>query len=226
MATIRIPQDQWTGFEKLVALDDESVRTLATALREDFPGLSNPPALAEMASRAVGISLADAEDVMGVLATLYILRARRESPIPDFIEELYQALDEAGTEGLAFSEYDRARFGDRLALLLDVESISVESKAVDVQYDNERTFHSARIVTDIRPIFGSDPQEPPTGAVIVHMLRITYRERNRTRDLFVALDSEDVGTLSELAKRAHSKATSLKSFLAGTELPYMGPDEG
>ena len=127
---------------------------LASSLRESFPGLNDQDALAEIASSATGMSASDATDMMGVLSTLYILRARRDSPIPDFVEDVAQALDEAGVEGLGLSNEDRERFKDRLAALLDVESASIESKAADVQFENERTFHSARIVTDLRPTLG------------------------------------------------------------------------
>lgn len=224
MAALRIPQEQWAGFEKLVALDDESLRALASTLREEFPGLNKPDVLAEIASSATGISLADARDVMDILVTLYILRARQESPIPDFVEDVSQAMDEADAEGLKLSGDDRTRFKDRLAELLDIQSASVESKAADIQFENERTFHSARIVTDVRPIFGTDPEAAPIGSIIVHMLRITYRERTRLRDVIVALDTEDVSTLGDLANRAELKAKSLKSSLQGTEFPVISLD--
>jgi hypothetical protein len=224
MATLRIPENQLGGFEKLIALDDEHVWALASALRDEYPGLNDSSALAEIASSAASISLADANDVVGVLVALYILRARHELSIPDFVEDVCKALDEADAEGLKLSGEDRDRFKDHLAGLLSIEPISVESKALDVQYENERTFQGARIMTDIRPIFGPDPEDPPTGAVIVHTLRITYRERNRMRDLEIALDAEDVSTMRDLLDRADSKASSIKAFLARTELPYIGLD--
>lgn len=221
MATLKIPQEQWAGFEKLVALDDATLRTLATALREQFPGLNKPDVLAEIASSAANISSADANDMMEVLITLYILRSRQESPVPDFVKDVSRAMDETEAEGLKLSGDDRDRFQDRLAELLSIESATVESKAIDVQFENEHTFHSARIVTDVRPIFGPDPEDAPIGAVIVHMLKITYRERTRMRDLFVALDTEDVSTLGDLADRADLKAKSLKAFLAKAGLPLI-----
>lgn len=226
MATLRIPPEQESGFEKLIALDDESVRALAATLREEFPGFNNHDALSEIASRATGISLAEASEVMGVLAALYLLQARSEVSTSEFVEDVCQALDEADTEVLRLSGEARDHFKGRLTELLNIESVGVESKAVDVQHEAERTFHSARIMTDIRPVFGSSPESLPTGAVVVHTLRITYRERNRLKDLFVALDTEDVDTLEELADRANLKAKSLKAFLAGTPLSYIDLDRG
>src|SRR5215208_1988902 len=135
MATLRIPQEQWAGFEKLVAVDDESLRALASTLREEFPGLNKHDALAELTSRATSISYADARDVMGVLTTLYLLRARQETSIPDFVEDVLQAMDQANAEELKLSGNVRDRFRGRLADLLNVQSASVESKAVDVQFE-------------------------------------------------------------------------------------------
>lgn len=221
MATLRIPEEQQDGFKKLAALSDESVKALTLSLEERFPGLNDSETLADIASSATGISSADADAVMRVLTTLYVLRARREALIPAFVEDVAQAMDESDVEGLRLSDEDRARFKDRLAELLNVESVSTESKAIDVQYENDHVFHSARIVTDLRPIFGPNPEDAPVGAVIVHMLRITYRERTRLRNVFVALDTEDVGKLGDVANRADLKAKSLKAFLQGTELPLI-----
>lgn len=194
---------------------------MVSLLREEFPGLNDSDALAELASRATDLSSEDASDIVEVLTTLYILRARHESSIPDFVEDVGRALAEAEGEELKLSGEDFDRFKDRLTELLGVELFGIESKALDVQFENERTFRSARIVTEIRPIFGPDPQDPPTGAVIVHMLRITYGERNRSRDFFVALDAEDASTLGKLLDRADVKTQSLKSFLALTGLPHI-----
>lgn len=225
MATIKIPQEQLSGFRKLVALNNESAQDITAALKEEFPGLSDSEALTEIVSRAANIPSPDASEIAQVLTALYMLRARRETSIPEFVEDVILALDESGDEELELPEEKRSRFKQQLAELLSVEAFSTESKAVDVQFENDRTFYGARIVTDVRPLFGPDPEEPPTGAVIVHMLKITYRERNRTRDLFVSLDTNDLSTLTNVIDRANSKAENLKSFLTESGLPYISLDE-
>lgn len=140
MATLRIPREQQIGFKKLIVLDDESVRALTSALRDEFPGLNNPDAISEMAASATGISSTDADELMGTLGALYVLRTRHESTIPDFVDDVCRALEETDVKELELSGDARERFKDRLALLLSVESISIESKAADLQYDNEHTY--------------------------------------------------------------------------------------
>jgi hypothetical protein len=224
MVTIRIPQEQLSGFRKLVALDSESVRNIAAALKEDFPGLGDSDALTHKVSGAADIPSPDAREIVQVLTSLYMLRARREALVPEFVQDAIEALDESGNEELKLSEEERIQFKEKLAELLSVEEFSTESKAVDVQFENDRTFYGARIVTDVRPLFGPDPEEPPTGAVIIHMLKITYRERNRTKDLFVSLDTDDLDTLTKAIERANSKTENLKSFLSASGLPYIRLD--
>lgn len=221
MATFKIPSEYQSGFKKLVALEEEPMQDLLSALREEPPALYPPELSRRVASRVDTIPRDDVNDIVEVLVSLYLLRARHESSIPETAEDICQAMDRSGIEELKLSGEEREHFKERLIELLDVQSVDIGSKAVEVLFENERSLQSARVVTDIRPIFGSDADDPMAGAVIVHMLKLTYFEQNELRSFFVALDAQDVDTLREVLDRAHSKAENLRSFLAATEIPYV-----
>lgn len=223
MAAFTIPRGHQTRFKvfKRVVLDNKSVQELLLVLGEETSVIEDPELSSKIASRVTTISPRDIDDVIEVLIVLYLLQARYESPVSEFAEDICRAMDESDVEELRLSDDERSRFKDRLIELLHLEAVSVGAKAIDLQRENERTFSDARIVTDIRPIFGTDLEETPAQAVIVHILKISYRERNRSRDFFVALDAADVSTLSRLLDRANSKAGNLKSFLDRTEMSYV-----
>ena len=86
--------------------------------------------------------------------------------------------------------------------------------------DRENTYCRARIISDLRPIFGSNVRQSPKAVLVAHMLRITYHHGSRgtLKDLFLTLRTEDLDQLSELIERARSKADSLHAFTAAADL--------
>ncbi len=161
---------------------------------------------------------------MGVLLPLYLLQECYEVSTPEMVEDVCQAMDQSDDENLRLSGEQRERFRGYLIELLNVESVRVGAKALEVLFENQRSFIGARIVTEVRPIFGSHPEDTPERALIVHMLKVTYREQGQDKDFFVALDTTDVGTLSNVLDRADTKAESLKAFLERTRVSYIDPE--
>jgi hypothetical protein len=224
MAPLRIPKENEVGLKKLAALDDESVRELASTLREVSPVLSPTELSSKVASEVDTIPRRDIDDIVGVLLPLYLVREAREASTPEIAEDVCQFMDQSDDNELRLSSNDRARFKTYLVELLDVETVRLGSKALEMLFENQRSFLSARIVTEVRPIFGSHPEDTPAGALIVHMLKITYREEGQNKEFFVALDTTDVDKLGNVLDRADKKAESLKAFLDRSRVSYIDPE--
>ena len=142
------------------------------------------------------------------------------SPL-DFAEEICKAIEESKSDVLKIPAGRREDLRQRLAKLLGYEnSLGVTSKALDVMTEHERILCGARIVTDIRPVFGR-PTDKPTAAVIVHNLKISYHQDDEHREFYVALDTEDVVRLRTLLERAEMKAQSLEALLQRAATPYL-----
>ena len=84
---------------------------------------------------------------------------------------------------------------------------------MDVATDDERIFCHARILTDMRPVFGSEIESGPAGMVIVHLMKIAFHDATSKdhKEFYVSLDSDDLQTLKKIAERAEVKASTLKS---------------
>jgi hypothetical protein len=91
----------------------------------------------------------------------------------------------------------------------------VAVKAKELQMEAERTFCDARVITDLRPVFGGNVAESPTSMVIVHTLKVGYHGTNsaRHRELFMSLDADDIAKLKKVLDRAEEKTKTLKSKL-------------
>jgi hypothetical protein len=95
------------------------------------------------------------------------------------------------------------------------------TKAYDLQTEGERTFCDARILTDLRPVFGKDIASGPAGMVIIHRLKLGYHNsEGEHRTFYIALDAEDLVTLKKAIDRAELKARSLKSIVK--DVPFLG----
>ncbi len=129
-------------------------------------------------------------------------------------DDLCEAMNEV--DELKLTEERRASFKERMIRLLGIESLGTFAKAKDLQAENERTFCDARILTDLRPVFGKSIQDGPKGLVIVHLLKLGYhQDQGEHESFFVALDAEDLNTLKAVIERAEIKAEVIKSKISG-----------
>jgi hypothetical protein len=90
--------------------------------------------------------------------------------------------------------------------------------------EEERIFYSARILTDIRPIF-NEAGNLIEAAVIVHNLKIHFGENGDETDFYVALDTSDIQALREVLDRADEKAKQLQSLLQRSQISYLDAEE-
>jgi hypothetical protein len=119
----------------------------------------------------------------------------------------------ATSDSLKLAPEEAALLARRIEILANPPAIGVTAKAADVAREHERIFHSARILTDIRPVFDDDASNPPVGAVVTHTLRIDSFTKGSMEDYFVALDTRDLIQLQTIVNRAIEKNRSLNRVL-------------
>ncbi|MBA3426745.1 MAG: hypothetical protein H0U04_19895 [Rubrobacter sp.] len=223
MAGLRIPQEYQRSFAEIRGLDEEQVQEFVSALESESPTVNRADLHTRVASNVDTIARSDLDRLLDTLVSLYALREGMGLGIPDFAEAVCEAMDESGAEELRLDdEVERDLFKARLVQLLGINSLDTSAKANDLQYEHERTVHGpVRVLTDIRPIFGPDPENEPESAVIVHTLKISYHEGRQIKEFFLALDPEQVDELIGVLERASLKSESLKRMLAGTDVSYI-----
>ena len=218
---VRIPQQYQTGLAKLRMLSEDSVQELITALKDAPLTVSTDSLLSELRSRVSTIAPNDIGAIVPAILSLYSLQDQLDSSTPDVAESIVRAMEESEVGDPEFTGQEHDLLRDRLVALLSLDSLDVAGKASNLLFEHEHPLREARIITDIRPVFGTNPEEPPTGAIIVHMLKLGYYNGSVYKDLFVALDANDVRLLQDLLARADSKAEALKSVLETAKVPYV-----
>lgn len=229
MAKLNIPEKYRPGVSKIRQLSESNVRDIRAALDGILTGgaseedLASSKKLGEIATAATAsITHADASDLKKVgeaLVALYTVKSMRDVSIEDFADRVSDAMVSLDQEDLRLPLAEREQFKQKLIILLSADVFGIISKVIDLQTDDERVFCHARILTDLRPVFGSRIEDGPRGMVVVHLLKIGYHAGSEDHhEFFVSLDLNDLQTLRKIIDRAEAKARSLKSAVTNVSL--------
>lgn len=211
MARLYLADSQRRTLARLGLLTEDE----ATRLVETFDELDAYLTVDELANQAMHAATA-LDHVDEVIVTLLGLTSETRYLEP---EEVAQLLREA-LEGE--TTVDVSRVVDVIARLTSSRALRTSANAHEVLAQHDRNFQSARIFTDLRPLFGEDPERPPSGAVIVEMLQLkTWSGDGRTETLRVAMDRTDLLELRAVIDRAIKKTDSLRRLMEDSGVAYF-----
>ncbi|HEX5851763.1 MAG TPA: hypothetical protein VFY36_01605 [Solirubrobacteraceae bacterium] len=210
---LRIPEPYVPGLTAVAALDPKVADELLAAV-QTVPHLLTTSRLVEHVRDKVP-ALDKAEDVLDALLSLTTLLPEGG----DGVSEL--ARDVAESPDLDLDEAARHELVQRLEGLLGVDSFVLAARASEIVTEFPKVFHEARILTDLRPVFGPDPTRGPQAALLVATLKLEYHLADGPVDVdFFALDYSDLLRLREIVDRAIAKHTSLRGLIDKMDLPY------
>lgn len=182
---------------------------------------SSPQEMSAIIANSVpSIAKADLDKVIDILYSLYHVREFSELNKNSFTKELVETVREHAEPKISDEELPliQQRFKD----LLSLKTLESISKAIGLQREEERTYCEAKIISDIRPVFGDDVKSKPVGAAITHTLKIGYHENEGHKEFYIVLDGVDLNELERVIKRAQDKAESLTEVLSGVGIPRLG----
>ncbi|MFN0106141.1 MAG: hypothetical protein ACKV2U_29130 [Bryobacteraceae bacterium] len=216
---LEIPSEDTGSITTIKELSAASLGKFVTAL-EDAPPVADPRQMAEHIAKQIP-ALA-VERLTAVLRTLYMLYHVRElSGVKPsrFLDDLIDGI--RNNSALKVTERDISKLRSILEKLMGIDTLSTISKAARLHRDGERLYRSAKILSDIRPIFGRDPSVRPVGAVLTHTLKVGYHEGSEHREFHLILDSDDLAALDEVVRRAQTKDKTLRALLKDAKLPSL-----
>ncbi len=226
MSALDIFDEYEDGIKLLLNMNDERGQPFIKALSESKPTLYIENLIESVSKKLENVvTPSDVKDMMEGLLALYGVRDSSDIETSKFIEYLEIAITESGNfSNISKDELQVSK--PLIAKLLDLdEPLSVASKAFNILLEHERVFLGSKILTDIRPIFNNRKIESPFGAVIVHMLKIGYREGSESKEFFVALDTSDINKLEEVLKRAKDKEKAIQPLLKRADVAYLDIEE-
>jgi hypothetical protein len=217
---LEIPRENLPAIGKILKLSDAAMDELINAL-SSATITAEPSAMAEKITESIpSIPRGDLADIVDTLYSLYHVREFSEVRPPRFVRDLVETLLQNSDFGL--KKEDASAVGKRFHRLLNVDTLNVLSKAIRLQRDTARVYSFAKIISDVRPVFGDEVSKGAISAVITHTLKLGYYEGGEYREFFIVLDEADLINLQEVIERAHEKSETLDGLLKKSGLPRLG----
>jgi len=213
-----LPVAMRPALEVIADLPDDAVDELRSVLERHPEVLFSRQAAMKQAATLRKVPRDQAESLMETTVPLVYFKGAHGKSTAELIADVNALLGRAGKGKAALTADQQGRLEKNLSRLLDSSSLTQAAKAIAVATDCPRLFTEARVISDLRPVFGDRTSEPPVGAVVTHTLRVTYAEEGSEKEFFVYLDSGDLKTLQDHIARALEKDTTLRALLAKINL--------
>ncbi len=191
-------------------------------IAESVGSAVSPTGIKELRScieKAASITTEEAESIVTALHSLYVFMASADALVSEFVPVLVGAMERSGKNALAVGD-DKTEISEKLTLLLSLKTMERASKIEQLKSDHQAIFYDAKILSDIRPLF-DQPDEPPIGAVISQTLKIVFHESGQHKELYMALDSQDLEILKKIANRAEQKTASIEALIKAVGIPDL-----
>ena len=220
MKTSFIPNNDRPVLALLARLSDDQASNLLLALNTASEGLSRADLLVHVVNNAQSVESNEIKDILRTVRQIAVAKENLEVSAHVFAADVAEEMGKIEEDGFRLDQTEQIQLKDRLTVLTETTAIEFYSKTRSLRQDRENGYCRARIITDLRPVFGSDVYQSPKAVLVMHTLRITYHHghQGKLQDLFLTLRSTDLDNLSELIERAKSKAESLDAFSAAADL--------
>jgi hypothetical protein len=219
---IRIPEKYQQGLLAIARLSDSATDELFSTLESIPLAIQQQDAVMRALNNVTQISSENAREIVSILFSIYSALAYSCKSIDVFVEELNEWVDEWRDErGERPTEELKELLREKLTKLLSVPSISLVSKAAGVLFDCDNILKHARVLTDIRPVFGYGDDDSVLASVIVQTLKLEYVKDDEKKEFFVNLDGQDIDNLIAILQRAKRKAVQSENLLKAANVPCI-----
>lgn len=220
---MQIPKRYIQGFAQLASLTDEQFEALLSNVSSSSKILNESELSSAISKLIPSIKLVHIKQIIdAVISALALLE---DSSIPS--ETFLKSLELGFRESSDFEEMDGKipMLVQRLKQIVSQGGIlRTISKTTEIVGDNERNFGTARILTDLRPVFRDTISEGPEGFAILHTVKLAYYEDFRPHEFYIVMNSNEIQQLKSTLERALEKASCLKSLLSRSSLNCFEPD--
>ncbi|MEE9339775.1 MAG: hypothetical protein V3U87_17020 [Methylococcaceae bacterium] len=221
MSNIRIPEEHQQSFVAISMLSDSVVTELFSILETVPLALEQKSAVEKALNNSTYDFPTNVFDIVNVLFSIYSALAYTNKTIEVFVTDIVESIDNIQIEGYTYTSKEKGNLRKNLTTLLSISSISTVSKATGVLFDCENILRNARILTDIRPIFGYGEDDSILASVIVQTLKLEFVKDDEEKEFFINLDEQDIDNLIGILQRAKRKSDQSKNLLKKARVPCI-----
>lgn len=221
MATHVIPETAEEAIATIVTLPDDAVEALHRALERAQPAILPQWLVQQIRAEVPLLEKASLEGLLDVLFSASV--AVGGKPHADFIDGVVANAVQKGLGGLTEQGPESDRLRSRLSLLFSTLAIVASGKAHRLCLEQKDSLQSARIVTDLRPVFVDSDDMKPVASIIAHSLSVrtvSWSSFGQPAESShsIALDLDDLHLLKGQIERAIAKEKTLRVVLKSTQL--------
>ena len=221
---LTIPEAHKQSLEKLFLLSPEVRQRFLEAIRASKPTVMLPH-FGRSVGESAGIPVADAVGYLSLLGSLFLYGEVQGLEPEAIAVAVTNAIDVEGKDEPGDSVHKQFVGFLTEALSLRPE-IGVSAKALDVLIQDPHPFSSARIITELRPVFLEESEGMTISAgMIVHSLKLSsFRSDGSEESYYVSMDCLDLRELKKAIDRAMKKEDSLQRMIEASDVPCIGRD--
>lgn len=222
-----IPDAYKQALTKLLSLSPGVRRRFLEAIRASEPTLVLPH-FATRVGQAADIPVRDAVGYLSLLGSLFLFGEEHGLPPAAIAVAVSKAIEAEAIKDWS-DDVEREQFVEFLTEALSLRlAIGVSAKALDVLVQDPHPLASARIITELRPVFLEESEDMTIAAgMIVHSLKLSSMTSDGSReDLYVSMDCLDLQELKEVIDRAMKKAKALQAMFEASDVLCVGRSSG
>ncbi|MYA63081.1 MAG: hypothetical protein F4139_12170 [Gemmatimonadetes bacterium] len=220
---LTIPDAHQQSLIKLLSLSPEVRQNFLDAIKASKPTLVLPH-FAKQVGQSADIPVSDAMSYLSLLGSLFLFGEAHGLRPAAIAVAVSSAVESHALKDWSDAS-ERKQFDDFLTDALGLRTeIGVLTKALDVLVQDPHPLASARIITELRPVFLGESEGMTIAAgMIVHSLKLSsLKSDGSEEDYFVSMDCLDLREFKQVIDRAMKKEKSLQRMFEASDIPCIG----
>jgi len=198
-------------FKAITSLEEGLFAKLLQSLGEELQSFDAKAQVYDYASRNAGADATEFAMAVEAVMPLVLNEQYAESPIDEVIKGVLEGLARIESYSL-WAAAEKKLLKVRLKKILSDTTIRLQSKAWGLVLERPCVLGSARILTDIRPVFTSKNPTSVEAFTVIHTLVLEVEEGSDSKTVHIALDPKDLSSMRESIGRAEQKEKVLNEL--------------
>jgi len=212
MSELKIPKEHEQYFESFITLPNEMKGKLVEQLGKSQIGTTPRMLLNQISKEIKEISKERILGILQIYISLVNSKNNIDGNLDSFIDGLEIGLKNTGNKNLTPTDSVLNDFKNLLSVKSNVaDTINI----INQINENPKTFIDLSIYQDVRFVLDSSGD---LGGALIHNFKFTVKENKTNVDLFIALDDNDLNSLSQKIKQAQENAQKLKLKIANATI--------
>ena len=217
---LEIPKEEQVLLGSVLKLSSSGIEGLELAMSQIPPTLVQESLVAQLKKNPDLASVSDLEGILSALINVAGTAYSAGASTDDIVNAAVATMKDDDVVELSDAEAEALK--ERLKRLERLRPLELLAKGSQLIKASERTFLSAKIYSDLRPIFVGEEAQV-AGAVVVHQFAVRSVRNARREYTYFMLDSTDLAELQEVISRAIKKDKALRDLAACSTTPVLSP---